>query len=800
MSMNLEQLIDQFDLVTDNEEGLEQLRKLILKLAVQGKLTKQDSSDESVEDLLERIEQVKNKLYEERKIRKPRSLKPLKPDEIPFEIPSNWEWCKIGDIGKIQGGGTPKTSNDEYWADEGISWLTPADLNGNGKYISRGRRDISKKGLENSSTFLLPKGTVLFSSRAPIGYVAIADQDLATNQGFQSCIPYEQGMNSYIYYYLKYVGEILDERASGTTFKEVSGTFVANVEFPLPPLEEQQRIVQKIVTLFSQVDELEKKVQQDREVDERLQVAVLDDLQSAETPEVSKQSWQRLTDHFEQIYRKPEHIDQLKQAILNEAVRGRLVPQNPDDESAEKLLERIKEEKQRLYSEGEIRKPKDLDPVSSEEIPFGLPRNWKWVRLGDICQLITDGAHHTPNYIEDGVRFISVKNISGGEIDFTDCKYISEKEHEKLSQRCNPERGDILLTKVGTTGIPVVVETDIEFSIFVSVALLKINTDFVNPYFLKYLIQSPLVYSQSLENTRGVGNQNLVLRDINNFTIPFMPYKDQIKLTEEIERYFTWCDDLKEKLSRSQQTDQRLLEALVDGALEDDGKSKESEEATIYQMPGSRVREKKIAKVSGMDATDVQAGIMARVINGYERYNGEKKHLGRTKMEKVCHIVESHTRLDLGRKPKRMQFGSADYTRLRNKVEPRARKLGWFNFEEDENGIVYYKKGTRFHEPFQKLGHKLVDKSDEIDRIIELFIPLSTRDAEVRQTVYAAWHDLIAYGKEPTDEEIVLFASTEKYWAKEKEDIPKKEFYEGIGWLRKNDLVPDGTGKLTVKN
>ncbi len=561
--MNLTQLINQFELVTDTHEGLAQLRKTILNLAIRGKLTEQNPDDEPAEQLLERIEKKKQQLYEEGNIRKPRTLSPLKEDEIPFRIPTCWEWCKIGNVGKIQGGGTPKTSVNEYWADKGIAWLTPADLNGHGKYISSGRRDISQKGLSNSSTFLLPKGTVLFSSRAPIGYVAIANRDLATNQGFQSCIPYLVGMNLYIYYYLKYIGEVLDKRASGTTFNEVSGTFVASVEFPLPPLEEQHRIVQKIETLFEQVDELEQKVEQDRSAEERLQTAVLDDLQQAETPEASQQSWQRITQNFEQIYCTPEHIDQLKQAILNEAVRGRLVPQDPDDEPAEQLLERIKAEKQRLYEAGEIRKPKELEPITEDEIPFVLPKQWQWVRLGDICQLITDGAHQTPNYIEDGIKFISVKNISGGEIDFHDCKYISKKVHKKLNQRCNPERGDILLTKVGTTGIPVVVETDVEFSIFVSVALLKINTDFVNPYFLKYLIQSPLVYSQSLENTRGVGNQNLVLRDINNFIIPFLPYKDQAKLTQEIKQYFTWCDNLKSTLTHKRETDVRLLEALV---------------------------------------------------------------------------------------------------------------------------------------------------------------------------------------------------------------------------------------------
>src|SRR5690606_23769256 len=174
------------------------------------------------------------------------------------------------------GGGTPKTSNPDYWTDQGIPWLTPADLNGlQGKYVVRGRRDISAVGLENSSAQLLPIGAVLFSSRAPIGYVAIAANPLAANQGFKSCVPFLPEMSAYIYRFLHAVGPEVERTAPGTTFKEVSGKIVAQIPIPVPPLAEQRRIVAKVDQLMALCDELEAKLTASRTKAEHLASAVV---------------------------------------------------------------------------------------------------------------------------------------------------------------------------------------------------------------------------------------------------------------------------------------------------------------------------------------------------------------------------------------------------------------------------------------------------------------------------------------------------------------------------------------------
>jgi len=168
-----------------------------------------------------------------------------------------------------------------------------------------------------------------------------------------------------------------------------------------------------------------------------------------------------------------------------------------------------------------------------------LPDAWCWGRLNEIVDLLTDGTHSTPKYTSNGIHFISVKDLSSGVLKLDNTKYISEQEHNDLSKRCNPQKGDILLTKVGTTGIPVLVTTDIPFSLFVSVALIKFDHTNVLPDYFVYLLKSPLVQNQATENTRGVGNKNWVLSDIEKTLIVIPPLAEQQRIVGKINEIFS---------------------------------------------------------------------------------------------------------------------------------------------------------------------------------------------------------------------------------------------------------------------
>ena len=255
---------------------------------------------------------------------------------------------------------------------------------------------------------------------------------------------------------------------------------------------------------------------------------------------------------YDGAYRNLENLSttfpiQLKKSILQYAVQGKLVPQDPTDEPASALLERIRAEKEQLIKSGKIKRDKHesvifrrdnsyyekvdgIERCIDDDLPFEIPESWEWCRLGTILQKLTDGTHSTPKYTARGIPFISVKDISSGKISFERTKFISKTEHELLASRCDPHRDDILLTKVGTTGIPVLVDTDRPFSIFVSVAQLRFSTELLDKFFLIYLLKSPLVQTQCRENTKGVGNKNWVMRDIANTLICIPPLAEQKRI------------------------------------------------------------------------------------------------------------------------------------------------------------------------------------------------------------------------------------------------------------------------------
>lgn len=234
----------------------------------------------------------------------------------------------------------------------------------------------------------------------------------------------------------------------------------------------------------------------------------------------------------------------LKNALLQEAVQGRLVPQLASEGNAADLLKQIRAEKAQLIKEGKLKKEKPLPPITDDEIPFDIPENWCWCRLGEIVYKLTDGTHRTPKYVDKGVPFLSVKNLSSGKIDFSDIKYITEEEHKELYKRCNPEKGDILLTKVGTTGVPVINDTDIEFSLFVSVALLKFPHNLIDEKYFLYLLLSPLVQDQAKENTRGVGNKNWVMDAIAQSILSLPPLAEQKRIVSALEQLLPLCEKL----------------------------------------------------------------------------------------------------------------------------------------------------------------------------------------------------------------------------------------------------------------
>ena len=352
--MNAERLLKHFERISEAPDAIPRLRRFILDLAVRGKLVEQDPNDEPAEELLRRIQAEKARRIEVGEIRPPRSLEWIDEIEKIFSLPNSWAWIRLEEVGAIIGGGTPPSGDPDNFTDggAGIAWLTPADLGKHDDlYVSHGARDLTEKGLQSSSATVMPKGSILFTSRAPIGYTAIASNEISTNQGFKSVVPYIVECSRYVATYLHAFGTWIDSQAPGTTFREVSGKIVSGLPFPLPPLAEQHRIVAKVDELMALCNELEA-AREKREIQrDRLVAASLHGLNNGSlSPEPGRLTFEESArfyfKHLPRLTTRPGHIKQLRQTILNLAVQGKLVEQDPNDEPAAELLKQIEREKE----------------------------------------------------------------------------------------------------------------------------------------------------------------------------------------------------------------------------------------------------------------------------------------------------------------------------------------------------------------------------------------------------------------------------------------------------------------------
>lgn len=567
--MNPTQLLAHFDRISEAPDAIARLRRFILDLAVRGKLVDQDPNDEPASELLKRLQIQKTRLIKEGKIRISRDVESSDEEDHLFPLPAGWTWCRLSEVGAIVGGGTPPSGDLDNFTDggSGIAWLTPADL---GKhtdlYVSHGTRDLTPKGLQCSSATLLPKGSVLFTSRAPIGYTAIAANEIATNQGFKSVVPFISACNLYIAVYFRAFANWIDSKASGTTFREVSGKIVSSLPFPLPPLAEQHRIVAKVDELMALCDRLEKarierESQRDRLVVESLQR--IDHPVNVPNFHENARFYLRL---LPRLTTNLEHIQQLRQTILKLAVRGQLVPQNTTDEPALELLKRIREDKARLEKDGGLKKDKQLWDRMAMESPHELPENWTWTRIQDLFEISRGGSPRPAGdtrYFGGTIPWITVREITKDKNKhLTTTEGSLTEEGATRSRFINP--GDLLLTNSGATlGVPKI--SKIRGCMNDGVAVLRLfHSVPLNEFAYIYL------FSQTEEFRKvnqGMGQPNLNTPIIASWYFPLPPLREQHRIVAKVEELMVLFDQLEAQLTTTQTGSHCLLEAVLHLAL-----------------------------------------------------------------------------------------------------------------------------------------------------------------------------------------------------------------------------------------
>ena len=477
----------------------QQLKNSILQMAVQGKLVPQDPNDEPASVLLERIKAEKEELIKSGKIKKSKKSSEIFrgasrnlpyayceqigkeirdiSDEIPFDIPDSWEWARLLSVSYHVGDKSNQILAKEV-VPEGI-----VPVVSQGKVLIDGYSNHLEKAID-----LLP--LVMFGDHTRnVKYIDFKFVIGADGTKFHKVIIAD---SKYVYYWMQYVVVNLRDRGYARHYSLLTEQFL-----PLPPLSEQHRIVSKIEELLPYIEAYEK----------------------AETQLTT------LNTTFPEM---------LKKSILQEAIQGKLVPQNPDDEPASVLLKRIRAEKQSLIKQGKIKKSKHESVIiTRDKIPYEIPDSWAWCRLSDICQSINDGDHQPPPQEENGKPFIVISNISGDRIDFSNTRYVPEEYYSRLNDNRKPMKNDILFTVTGSYGIVIKVDTDREFCFQRHIALLKPLC--VDRDILVHWLTSPLVFEQCKKTATGTAQKTVGITSLKNIIIPLPPLPEQKRIVEKIE-------------------------------------------------------------------------------------------------------------------------------------------------------------------------------------------------------------------------------------------------------------------------
>ncbi|GAL64853.1 restriction endonuclease subunit S [Algibacter lectus] len=560
-------LLQHFKELTIRPKNAQELKGLILQLAIQGKLTanwREENQDiESVSQLFKEIQKEKKQLIEAKKIKKEKGFTKIKKDEIPYSIPEKWNWYKLAELSSINGGFAFKSSN---YIDEGVRVIRISDFDENGfknhKIVRHEYSDaLVSYVLEDKNILIaMTGGTVgksLFVDKVP--EIMVVNQRVATIKIFKPI--YEAYINCVIP--TKLIQDVIEE-AKNSTNDNISMSNIKGFKIPLPPLEEQKEIVKVVETLFKEVEQLEQLTVERVSLKEDFVTSALSQL----TTNNANQEWTFLQDHFKSFFNETTNIKKLRETVLQLAVQGKLTAEwranNPDTEDASVLLKRIQIEKAQLIKDKKIKKEKALPKITKDEIPYELPEGWVWEYLGTSMLKITDGTHHSPANVENGdFKYVSAKNIKSKGVKLSNITYVTEEAHKEIYARCNPELGDLLYIKDGaTTGICCINDLDEEFSMLSSVALIKQPKEVLNEYLLR-VFRSPYYYDLMRKGMTGVAITRVTLTKLKASIIPIPPLEEQKAIVEKVNALMGLCDRLEQEVQQSQEHSERLMQSCL---------------------------------------------------------------------------------------------------------------------------------------------------------------------------------------------------------------------------------------------
>ncbi len=581
-------------------------------------------------------------------------------------------------------------------------------------------------------------------------------------------------LNEYAYYFMKSKYLEINSRAKGATTPHVDPHLLWNYEFPLPPLDEQNRIVNKIESLLSELDS-----------------------------------------SIENLQRAKEKLKLYRQSVLKSAFEGKLTEAwrqaHADElEDAEVLLERIKQEREAAHEESLVeweasvkawekggkvgkkpakpKKPKELPPLSGEELEAlpELPEGWKWTRidsLGDI-QL---GRQRSPKNISNQypTKYIRAANITEDGIsvkEVFDMEFTPE-EFKKYVMKY----GDIVVSEASGSpdqvGKPAIWRDDIENCCFQN-TVIRLRPAVKIYDFIFWYLKKMYVFGEMAKLAGGVGINHLSAGKFSTILIPICSLEEQKVIVKVIVRTFNEIEVLEKTINASLEKAESLRQSILKSAFEGRLVSCEPVTTSLFKAPPEPIN------IGGISTTDLHAGIIALTYKIHQE-RGYLDKLNHVKHEKIAHLTESIVGINLCREPVQDAAGPDDYNHLK-KVEHRARMARWFMTEKERIGYRY-KPLQGFDRCIAKTKEALGEHLERVERLVTLMLPMDMERAEIFATTYAAWNNMLIDGLEPTDEEIVHQAREE--WSSRKLTLKRERFFKALKWMREKNIVPMGNGK-----
>jgi type I restriction enzyme S subunit len=750
--MKLEMFFEKFDQLTDSPGAVDKMRGLVLELAIRGRLSERDASDQADISWVLLCDELEAKSrsaqFTQKRI---------------FEIPASWRWATLSDVGNTK----PRNEAPDGTKCAFIPMrLIPSEYGRAPEHEKRIWEKI-KTGYTHFSD-----GDVVMAKITPCfenGKSALVDNlPGGIGAGTTELHVFRKTSDaidpSFILLYLKSPGFIergIPRMTGSAGQKRVSPDYFSNSPFPLPPPAEQKRIVAKVDELMALCDRLEEQQYERVTRHAALTRAVVDRFNEEPTG-----------DNLNLLFHKSYSISaaDFRTAIVNLALRGKLAPRDEYAESVDLLLAKLQDERHRYATKYGFR---TNDPRKDKaNKPYSIPNHWRWVNLSDLFYAVTDGDHLPPPKSSDGIAFLTIGNITTGQLDFSEVRYVPKHYYDALAEYRQPRNGDFLYTVVGATyGRPAPVDTTRPFCVQRHIAILK-PCQSTNRAFLSLLLKSPLVYEQATASTTGTAQPTIPLGALRRFRVPLPPLSEQDRIARRVSELIALVDAMDEQLRRTEATSEELLDAFTHLVLHPD---------------------KEIANNQKHDSASARAAIGCYVIRSLT----QNASFGRTMLMKVFYLSEAHSGISQGWQPMRQAAGPYDPSI--EDFESLGVQSGWFTVKTKTLGngreMVQYQRESGIDAKIAEAVSVLGGQQTEFDRLLNLFQNKTTEEAEIIATLFAAWNDLLIDGKSPSDDEIIR--EVRENWHYRKERFTPTLLTRWLNWLRQQSVIPRGLAPRT---